>query len=422
MKTFLVGGAVRDLLLGLELKDRDFVVVGSTPEEMLVLGFTQVGSNFPVFLHPITKEAFALARKERKVGGGYHGFEFDAGRNVSLEEDLIRRDITINAMAIPVALGAKDTECNFSKQDIIDPFGGQEDLANGILRHVSGAFVQDPVRALRLARFAARFDFVTAKDTKRLVKTMLLNGELNYLTPERVWIECEKGLGESKADLFFTTLKELGVLKTILPEIDALFGIPAVKKWHPEVDTGVHVMLALRYACQITADLETRFAVLLHDLGKGVTPKEEWPYHTGHETTGIPLVKGLCQRLKVPGKFKDLAVKFCEYHLHAHRVEELRPKTVLKVLNGLDVFRKKALLPQFLDAAESDFFGRGGLGNLGSGNKNYYQREVWERIFASLINISSSSYIKQGMSGEKIAKALHVMRLKVIRQEQGSRV
>ena len=409
MKIYLVGGAVRDLLLGIEVKDRDFVVVGSNPEEMLSMGFRQVGSEFPVFLHPATNEEFALARTERKVGVGYHGFEFDAGENVTLEDDLRRRDITINAMAIPVVVDSKS--CDFNQKDIIDPFGGREDLKNGILRHVSDAFVEDPVRALRIARFAAHFDFTIAQDTKILVRSIVDKGELNYLTSERVWLECKKALFARNVDIFFVTLRELEVLKVIFPEIDKLFELDACKQGRLVVDAGSHAMMSVRYVCQITTDLETRFAVLLQDLGNVAMPKAQLPSHKEQEESGLYLVKALCNRLKVPTKFKELAIKVCEYHHYVHMVEQLEPKTILKVFQALDVFRKPKRLKQLLDAAEADFYGF-----LGREDKKYHQREVWEQIFAALSRISSSSYIKEGFKNKEIVNALFALRLSIIKE------
>ncbi|MDH3354798.1 MAG: multifunctional CCA addition/repair protein, partial [Chromatiales bacterium] len=298
MKIYLVGGAVRDKLLGVEPKDRDWVVVGATPDEMIAQGFTPVGSDFPVFLHPETKEEYALARTERKSGHGYHGFEFHADPSVTLEEDLIRRDLTINAMAEDDA------------GHIFDPFNGQADLENGRLRHVSDAFSEDPVRILRIARYAARFNrwgFHIAHDTHKLMKQMVDNGEIDHLVPERVWQETARALGEDAPQRFFDVLHKCGALKVIFPEIEALFGVPQPKHHHPEEDTGVHVMMVVEQAARLTDDLKVRFAALVHDLGKGTTPESEWPRHIAHEDRGVMLVEKLCERLRVPKDFRDLA-------------------------------------------------------------------------------------------------------------------
>ncbi|NOR51507.1 MAG: multifunctional CCA addition/repair protein, partial [Gammaproteobacteria bacterium] len=330
MKTYLVGGAVRDRLLGVEPRDHDWVVVGATPDEMIAQGFKPVGSDFPVFLHPRSREEYALARTERKSGHGYHGFEFHADPSVTLEEDLVRRDLTINAMA-------EDEEGR-----VVDPFNGQEDLANGLLRHVSDAFQEDPVRILRIARYAARFQrwgFHIAHPTHKLMKQMVKEGEVNHLVPERVWQETVRALGEDAPQRFFDVLYKCGALKVIFPEIEMLFGVPQPKQHHPEEDTGVHVMMVLEQAARLTDDPKVRFAALVHDLGKGTTPQSEWPRHIAHEHRGVKLVENLCERLRVPKDFRDLAILVTKHHGLYHRAAELKAGTMLKLLQNLDLFR-----------------------------------------------------------------------------------
>jgi tRNA nucleotidyltransferase (CCA-adding enzyme) len=338
VKIYTVGGAVRDRLLGLPVKDRDFVVVGSTPEEMERLGFRPVGRDFPVFLHPQTHEEYALARTERKSGRGYKGFEILAAPDVTLEQDLARRDLTINA----IAAEADGT--------LIDPFGGAGDLEAGILRHVGPAFVEDPVRVLRVARFAARFGFRVADDTLRLMREMVNNGEVDHLVAERVWQELAKGLMEKVPSRMFRVLRDCGALGRILPEVDALFGVPQVREHHPEVDTGVHTLLVVDYAASRDWPLEVRFAALTHDLGKGMTPEELLPKHHGHEHASVALVMTLCERLRVPGDCRDLALLTARYHGDIHRAHELRAQTVLRLLTAADVFRKPARFEQLLAA------------------------------------------------------------------------
>src|SRR5262249_52592268 len=331
MEVYLVGGAVRGRLLGLPVRERDWVVVGARPEDLERQGYVPVGKEFPVFLHPQTKEEYALARLERKVSPGYRGFTTQFSADVTLEEDLKRRDLTINALA------------ETPSGEIIDPYGGQQDLQARVLRHVSEAFVEDPVRILRLARFAARFaelGFAVAPETLDLMRQMVKSGEADALVPERVWQETERALGESRPDVFFQTLRDCGALAVIYPEIDALHGVPQPARWHPEIDTGVHVMLAVRYAARIGAPTSVRFAVLMHDLGKARTPQEQWPSHRGHEEAGVPLVEALCQRLRVPTGFRELAVLGARHHAVVHRAAELRPDTVLRLLEASDALRR----------------------------------------------------------------------------------
>ncbi len=349
MKVYAVGGSVRDQLLGLEVRDQDYVVVGSTPEEMQRLGFKPVGRDFPVFLHPETHEQYALARTERKSGHGYRGFTVHASPDVSLEQDLERRDLTVNAIA-------RD-----QNGDIIDPFNGCRDLSNGILRHVSPAFAEDPVRVLRVARFAARFSFDIAAETNVLMQQMVVNGETDHLVPERVWQEISAGLMEQKPSAMFQVLRDCGALVRILPEFDALFGVPQPEQHHPEIDTGIHVLMVIDYAASQQYSLPVRFAALTHDLGKGVTPPEQWPTHHGHEKKSVQLVKSLCTRLRVPGDCRDVARLTARFHGDIHRALQLRPATILKMLTAADVFRKPARFEDVLRASESDFRGRPGF-------------------------------------------------------------
>jgi tRNA nucleotidyltransferase (CCA-adding enzyme) len=369
MKVYLVGGAVRDRLLGLEGADRDYVVVGATPEQMAALGFKPVGADFPVFLHPETKEEYALARTERKSGHGYKGFTFYCAPDVTLEDDLRRRDLTINAMA-------EDEAGN-----LIDPFGGAADLKAGVLRHVSAAFAEDPLRVLRVARFAARLadrGFRVADETNALMRAIAASGELDHLVAERVWQELERALGEPAPACFFEVLRECGALKVLFPEIEALFGVPQPPEHHPEIDTGVHTLLVLTAAARLSGDARVRFAALTHDLGKGTTPPAEWPKHIGHEERGVELVKGLCRRLRAPNDYRDLAVLTARYHFHCHRIEELRPGTVLETLEALDAFRKPERVELFALACEADFRGRPGWEQ-----RPYPQADRLRRAFAA---------------------------------------
>ncbi|MCB1665788.1 MAG: multifunctional CCA addition/repair protein [Pseudomonadales bacterium] len=352
MDIYLVGGAVRDRLLGFDKADRDWVVVGATPQQMLAQGYTQVGRDFPVFLHPQTKEEYALARTERKTGPGYTGFAFNADPGVTLEEDLLRRDLTLNAIA------------EDANGHLIDPYGGARDIEQRVLRHVSPAFTEDPLRVLRVARFAARFaslGFTIADETLALMRTLSESGELQHLVAERVWQETEKALRSPAPQVYFHALRECGALQVILPELDRLFGIPQPPQHHPEIDTGVHVLMCVEQASRLSDDPVVRFATLLHDLGKGVTPKEQWPHHYGHETLGLPLIRDVCERLRVPKRYAAVARLVCEYHTHCHRAAELKPATVLRVLEALDTFRRPEQLAQFLLACEADSRGRTGF-------------------------------------------------------------
>jgi tRNA nucleotidyltransferase (CCA-adding enzyme) len=355
MKIYLVGGAVRDQLLGITPLERDWVVVGATPEAMLAENFRPVGKDFPVFLHPETHEEYALARTERKTAPGYHGFRFHAAPDVTLEQDLLRRDLTINAIA-------RDEH-----DALIDPYGGQQDLQQRVLRHVSPAFAEDPVRILRVARLAARFHgygFSVAQETQTLMQQMVQAGEVDALVPERVWAETHKALSEDKPSVYFEVLRSCGALQKLFPELDRLWGIPQPERWHPEIDTGVHTMMVLDQAARLTGDTQVRYAALVHDLGKGTTPSDVLPSHRGHEKRSVELVRALSQRYRVPNHYRDLAVIVAEYHGHYHKMTELKPATVLRVLYGVDAFRRPERFSQFLLACEADSRGRTGYEDI----------------------------------------------------------
>ena len=350
LECYLVGGAVRDQLLGDTSTDLDWVVVGASEDIMLKLGFSPVGRDFPVYLHPTTHQEYALARRERKTGPGYRGFETTASPDVTLEDDLSRRDITINAMA------------RSRQGKLIDPWGGATDLAAGVLRHVSAAFTEDPLRVLRVARFAARYHdrgFRVATETLALMERMVTNGELGTLTPERIWQELSRALSVGQPAEFFRTLRKCNALGTIFPELDALFGVPQPQAHHPEGDAGIHTLLVLEQAAELSPNSKIRFAALVHDLGKGATPPQHWPKHIGHEKRGLKLVGKLCDRLRVPADYRRLALQVTEYHLLMHRLDMLRPQTVLKLLNRLDAFRNPDRIEDFALACEADARGRG---------------------------------------------------------------
>jgi len=348
LETYLVGGSVRDELLQLPAKDHDYVVVGSTPEEMEKLGYRSVGKDFPVYLHPKSHDQYALARTERKIARGYRGFEIYASPKVTLKDDLARRDLTINAIA-------KDKHGK-----IIDPFNGIADLKAGLLRHVAPAFSEDPVRVLRTARFSARFGFRVAPETLTLMSGMVRNGEIDALVPERVWQELARGLMENKPSRLFSVLRDCGALTRIVPEIDVLFGVPQPEKWHPEIDTGEHIMQVIDYAASKNYSLPVRFAALTHDLGKGVTPRNSWPSHTGHEKHSVKLVKGLCERIRAPKNSRDLALLVARFHSNVHRIAELNPTTIVDMLLAVDAYRKPERFEEFIRACECDFHGRSG--------------------------------------------------------------
>ncbi len=400
MEVYLVGGAVRDRLLGLPVRERDWVVVGARPEELERQGYVPVGREFPVFLHPQSKEEYALARLERKVSPGYRGFTTQFSPDVRLEEDLRRRDLTINAIAEGPA------------GEIIDPYGGQQDLQKKVLRHVSEAFVEDPVRILRLARFAARFadlGFTVADETAALMKQMVTTGEVDALVPERVWQETDRALGEPRPDVFFQTLRECGALAVIFPEINGLYGVPQPPRWHPEIDTGVHVMLAVRYAASIGASTSVRFAVLMHDLGKALTPEDQWPSHRGHEEAGVPLVEALSQRLRVPNGYRELAVLGARHHAVVHRASELRTDTILRLFEATDAFRRPERFGELLQVCESDARGRTGLED-----HPYPQAEYLRRARDAAAAVQLSAKEREGLNGRAIGERIRLKRLGAI--------
>lgn len=398
MNTYLVGGAVRDELLGYPHSEKDWVVVGATPEQMLASGFQQVGRDFPVFLHPDTKEEYALARTERKTAPGYKGFEIHADTEVTLEQDLQRRDLTINALA-------KDPTGN-----IIDPFNGLKDLHDKVLRHVSPAFCEDPVRILRVARFAARYahlDFHVADETMHLMKQMVANGEVDALVPERVWQEMEKALSERSPERFVEVLRDCGALQRILPELDILFGVPQPEQHHPEIDSGIHTLLVLQQACKLSGDTEVRFAALMHDLGKGTTPRSEWPHHIEHEVRGAEIVLKVCKRLRVPNAYRDLAERTARFHLHYVRALELKPATVVRTLEKLDAFRKPLRFEKFLLACEADARGRPGYEN-----RSYPQGDFLREAFNVARDVDVKALVDQGYSNQELADRIRQKRIR----------
>jgi tRNA nucleotidyltransferase (CCA-adding enzyme) len=400
MQVYLVGGAVRDALLGLTVEERDWVVVGGTREELLRLRYREVGRDFPVFLHPETHEEYALARLERKIGPGYRGFSVEFGPEVTLEEDLARRDLTINAMAQSV------------DGKLLDPHGGKRDLDARVLRHVSPAFIEDPVRVLRVARFAARFSplgFKVAPETLELMRSMVERREVDSLVPERVWQETEKALREPKAAEFFWVLRACGALLPIYPEIDALFGVPQPAQWHPEVDTGLHTLMVLDQAALLTPDPRVRFAALVHDLGKGATPREEWPSHRGHEERSVSLIEAMADRLRLPGDYRELSTIVARYHGSVHRAFELKPQTILQFLERADAFRRPERFAQALLACEADSRGRAGLEH-----EAYPQREFLQAARDAAANIRPSTEDIAAHDGAKIAQRLHQRRAQAI--------
>ena len=400
MDIYLVGGAVRDSLLGRPVAERDWVVVGATPEELQARGFTPVGRDFPVFLHPHTREEHALARLERKTGPGYRGFVTEFAPDVTLEQDLARRDLTINAMA------------QATDGHLIDPHGGRADLERRVLRHVSPAFVEDPVRILRIARFLARFahlGFSVAAETLELMRQMSASGELDALVPERVWRELERLLGEPTPRAGIELLRECGALRIVLPELDALFGVPQSPKWHPEVDTGEHVLLALQVAAGRAAPVSVRFAVLMHDLGKALTPRSEWPKHIAHEARGVPAIESLCQRLRVPQEHRDLALLASRFHTHVHRGLELRAATLLEVLESADAFRRPGRFAELLEVCECDARGR-----LGFADQPYPQRARFEQALEAASATTLHPDEREGLVGAAIGERLRRKRLAAI--------
>jgi tRNA nucleotidyltransferase (CCA-adding enzyme) len=400
MQTFLVGGAVRDKLLAYPVKERDWVVVGETPETMIAQGFSLVGQDFPVFLHPKTRDEYALARTERKIGCGYKGFAVNANIKVTLEEDLVRRDLTINAMAMT------------ADGKIIDPYGGQHDLKKRILRHVSPAFSEDPVRILRIARFAARYQhlgFIVAKETTALMRQMVATGEVEHLVAERVWAEIHKALTERNPAAFFEILNACDALAIIFPEIANLFGVPQPKIHHPEIDTGIHSLLSLTAATKLSNQATVRFAALLHDLGKACSPVEFLPRHQGHEKKGLPLLAQCCNRLKVPNHFRLLAKQVMRYHTRCHRAFELRATTLVDMLTELSVFKNTHYLAEFLLACEADSKGRTGKENV-----DYPQADYIKHIANIATTVDISNILQANLKGAKIGEAIRQLRIKAV--------
>ncbi|HHM04511.1 MAG TPA: multifunctional CCA addition/repair protein [Gammaproteobacteria bacterium] len=396
MNVYQVGGSVRDQLLGLPVKDRDWVVVGATPEDLLALGYKQVGKDFPVFLHPDTHEEYALARTERKTAPGYHGFTVHAAPDVTLKEDLRRRDLTINALALT------------PDGTLVDPFGGARDLKERWLRHVSPAFAEDPVRILRLARFSARFaplGFRVAAETLALMRDMVAAGEVDALVPERVWQETVGALGEAQPARFFQMLRACGALARVFPELDRLFGVPQPRQHHPEIDVGVHTLSVLTQAAARSASPRVRFAALLHDLGKGLTPAAQWPRHLGHEARGLAAVKAVCARLKVPREYRALALLVGEFHGHSHRALELRPASVVKLLERLDAFRRPERFEEFLLACRADAAGRPGFAE-----RPYPQMSFLHRAWSAARAVDPRSLLAAGWQGAALAGRLRAAR------------
>lgn len=406
MKFYLVGGAVRDKRLGIEPKDRDWVVVGGTPTEMLNNGFEQVGADFPVFLHPETREEYALARIEKKTGNGYNGFRTST-ENVTLTEDLYRRDLTINAMA------------ETPEGELVDPFNGLADLKASILRHVSSAFAEDPLRVLRVARFAARYaqrGFTVHSSTMVLMKRMVERGELDHLTPERVWKETEKALSGSDPQVYFSILHNCGALRILFPELDALFGIPQPAEHHPEIDVGIHSLMTLKQASVFTCqDPVVCFAALVHDLGKALSPKNNLPHHYGHEANGVYPVNTLCDRLKVPAVYRELAVMSARYHLHSHRAMELRPTKIMELFEKTDAFRRTDRFHSFLDVCRADAQGR-----LGFQERPYPQAAYLTFALTKAQGVNVQDLIKKGFTGEKLGRMIRQARVAAIKNHKES--
>lgn len=419
---YLVGGAVRDKLLNRPVKDNDYLVVGATVEQMLLLGFHQVGKDFPVFLHPKTKQEYALARTERKQGQGYTGFNCYAAPDVTIEQDLLRRDLTVNAMAMS------------ENGTIIDPYHGQRDIENRVLRHVSDAFIEDPLRVLRVARFAARYyndGFTIAAETLTLMTKISESGELATLSAERIWQEMHRALSEGydnesaeengkygnaqHPEIFFEVLHQCQALKALWPELDVLWGVPNPAQWHPEICSGIHTMMVLHQAVLLTPNHKNktaiRFAALCHDLGKGLTISEQWPSHRGHEKSGLPLVEKISKQLKVPNYCKQLALKVCEHHLHCHKAFQLKASTLLRIFNQLDVWRKPQEFDDFLIACKSDFLGR-----LGFEHKPYPQEQYLKAAAQAATQVNAKPFVEQGLQGIAIKEAIAKARFQAIKE------
>jgi tRNA nucleotidyltransferase (CCA-adding enzyme) len=401
MQVYLVGGAVRDEQLGIPVKERDWCVVGATPDALIDDGYKQVGKDFPVFLHPETGEEYALARTERKTAAGYHGFAFDTSPDVTIEEDLGRRDLTINALAVD------------SSGKLIDPYGGIQDLQKRLIRHVSDAFAEDPVRILRAAKFAARFahlGFRVAPETRDLMRQMVIDGEADALVPDRAWKETEAALAGPNPRLYFESLRACGALRVVFPEVDALFGIPQPAKWHPEIDTGLHVMMVIEAAEKLSTDTEVRFAALVHDLGKATTNPADLPSHPGHEQRGNKLIKKMAERLPLPRACRDLGIVVAEYHTHCHRALELRDDTVVKVLEKTDAFRRPERFQQFLLACEADARGRTGFET-----QDYPQADHLRASFAVAAAVDAGAIAQQNEDVD-IAAAIRAARVQAVAQ------
>jgi tRNA nucleotidyltransferase (CCA-adding enzyme) len=414
MKTYLVGGAVRDALMGLPVQDRDWVVVGATPQELLDQGYLPVGRDFPVFLHPVTKEEYALARTERNTAPGYRGFAVHAAPDVTLEDDLARRDLTINSIAVHACSTGAGGEFALKIADLVDPYGGRQDIANKVLRHVTPAFREDPVRILRLARFAARFtDFSVAPETMALMRQMVQEGEADHLVAERVWQEISRGLMEAQPSRMFAVLRACGALARLLPELDRLWGVPQSAEHHPEVDTGVHVMLVLDLAARMHTSLAVRFASLAHDLGKGTTPADVLPRHIGHEERGVRLLKGLCQRLRVPVECKELADVVAREHGNIHRSANLNAAALVRLLERCDAIRKPARFADVLLACECDARGR-----LGLQDAPYPQAARLSLALRNALSVATDLVAAQaqatGASGSKIGEWIHRARVQAV--------
>jgi len=402
MKVYLVGGAVRDKQLGLSPKERDWCVVGSTPEALMAEGYKAVGKDFPVFLHPETGEEYALARTERKTGAGYRGFQFHTDPDVSIEDDLRRRDLRVNAMAI-------DEQGN-----LIDPYGGLADIESRVLRHVSSAFAEDPVRVLRVAKFAARFatlGFRIADETLELMSQMVKNGEVDALVCDRVWKETEAALDADNPQIFFESLRNCGALQILYPEIERLFGVPQPEKWHPEIDCGIHTMMVLEQASRLTPESDVRFAALLHDLGKASTDPKYLPKHPGHEKRSVGLITKMARRFPIPNGFRELALLVAEYHGHCHRAFELKASTILRLLKKMDAYRRPLRLEKFLLACEADARGRTGLEN-----RPYPQAEYLRGAMRCIEGISARDIAQDKLSGPEIGRAIEKMRLSALKE------
>lgn len=401
MKVYLVGGAVRDERLGIPVKEKDWCVVGSTPDALVALGYKPVGKDFPVFLHPKSGEEYALARTERKTGAGYHGFKFHADPDVTIEDDLRRRDLTVNAIAVD------------DDGTVIDPFGGVADIESRVLRHVSDAFVEDPVRILRVAKFAARFatlGFTVAQDTIGLMSEMVANGEVDALVPDRVWKETEAALSNNNPQLFFDVLRQCGALHRLYPEIDNLFGVPQPPKWHPEIDCGIHTMMVLEQAAKLSPEGDVRFAALVHDLGKATTDKKLLPSHHGHEQRSVKLIRKLVDRLPVPNTYRDLALLVAEFHGHCHRAYELKATTLLRVIKKTDALRRPERFEKFILACEADARGRTGMEESA-----YPQADYLRGALQAIVGISARDFKNDDLSGPKLGQAIDDARVHALR-------